>query len=475
MPVAVVALVVGACAPSPQRPTPVPTIATPVTASASPITVVRWFVGLGKGNDAGQVEAEKAFVASYNASQHNIYINLEIVPAATAYQTLKSEIADGVPPDVVGPLGVASRNGLSGTFLDLSGEIAKQKYDMTKYPSAVVDLFKQGSEGQQGIPYLISPGFIFYDKDIFTKAGLPALPTKVGDKWNGQDWTWDTLASAAAKLTVDAKGKKASDSGFDPNDITQYGFDFQWADARRVASCFASGSLLGPDGGATISDAWSAAWTWYYNAIWKTHIAPNTKATNSALLGSGSTVSSGHVAMAASWPWAISTYGSLDATGKTTAKFGTWDIGVMPAYNGKTTSPMDADTFEIVKASAHPDQAFQAMVAIMNDTGLQIAYGGMPAATAEQQAWFDQYNTYLEKIFPGNKVSWSVLQEMENYPATPSPEADLPGYQKVNSLTATFYTRLQSVSGLNMGNEIATLKTNLQRTFDQAAVSSANP
>jgi ABC-type glycerol-3-phosphate transport system substrate-binding protein len=466
------ALVVSACGPTPVKPTPAPT----ATAAATPtrVTVVRWFVGLGKGNDATQVAAERSFVKAYNASQSEIYINLEVVPTATAYETLKSEIANGTAPDIVGPVGVRSRNGFAGAFLDLSDEIARTGYDMTRYPSALVDLFKQGKEGQIGLPYLISPGFIFYNKDIFTKANLPALPKKVGDQWNGKDWTWDTLATIAAQLTVDKKGKKSTDAGFDPTTIVRYGIDFQWADGRRMASCFASGSFLGSDGTATIPDGWKAAWTWYYNALWKTHIAPTAKVVNSALMGNGSTVASGNLAMAASWPWAISTYGALDKDGHSTAKFASWDIAVMPSYGGGTSSPLDADTFVITKGSEHPDTAFKTMVAIMGDKNLQTAYGGMPAATADQQAWFTQFDAYLAKIFPGNTVSWSVLQEMENYPANPSPEADLPNFQKVINLTATFYSRLQSSSGLNLVNEMTNLKTEIRNAFEQASIS-ANP
>jgi multiple sugar transport system substrate-binding protein len=465
--------VAAACAPTPVKPTPA--LPTPISAgSPAGTTVVRWFVGLGKGNDPNQVSAEKAFVKSYNASQSAIAISLEIVPADVAYETLKAEIANGNAPDIVGPVGVRSRNGFGGDFLDLSSEINKNDYDMTHYPAAVVDLFRQGAEGQVGLPYLINPAFVFYNKTVFEKAGLPDLPKKVGDKWNGKDWTWDTLAGIAADLTVDAKGHKSTATNFDPTTIVRYGFDFQWSDARRTGSTFGPGTLLGPGNAATIPDAWTAAWTWYYNAMWKTHIAPTAKVVASPFMDSGSTVASGNVAMAVSWPWAISTYGNLDKSGQTTAKFTNWDIGVLPAYNGATTSPSDVDTFVITKDSQQPDAAFKAMAKIMADPALQTAYGGMPAATADQAAWFTQFDTYLAKIFPGNKVTWSVLQEMENYPAIPSQEVDLPNFQKVINLTSAFYTKMQTSGTLNLPNEIASLQTSIQRAFEQASLS-ANP
>lgn len=443
-----------------------------VPANVGNMVVVRWFVGLGSGTQPNQIEAQKTFVKTYNASQNKIYINLEIVPNTNAYDILKTEIAAGNAPDIIGPVGVRGRNGFAGVFLDLSAEVTKFNYDTTKFPAAMLDFFKQGGDGQIGLPYLIYPGFIFYNKDIFGQQNLPDLPKKVGDKWNGTDWTWDTLSTIAAQVTLDSKGKKSTDAGFDASKIVQFGIDFQWADGRRMASCFASGSFVGSDGKATIPDGWKAAWNWYYNAMWTKHYAPTGKYISSALLNSGTTVSSGHIAMDASWGWAINSYGTLDKAGKSTAKFAKWDIAVMPSYGGKTSSPLDADTFTIVKASAHPDEAFQAMVAIMADKNLQIVYGGMPAAAADQQAWFDSFDKTLAAVFPGNQVSWAVMQEMENYPANPSHEADMPNFLKVINLYGAFYTKLQSgPAGLDVNAALTTLQTSIQKAFEDAAAS----
>ena len=98
----------------------------------------------------------------------------------------------------------------------------------------------------------------------------------------------------------------------------------------------------------------------------------------------------------------------------------------------------------------------------------------MPAAKADQQAWFGQFDQYLAKIFPGNTVSWSVLQEMANYPANPSPEADLPNFQDVINLTAAFYTKMQTSGSLNLTNEMTSLQASIQKAFEQASLT-ANP
>jgi multiple sugar transport system substrate-binding protein len=468
---AIPALVLSAC--SSTSATPAASVApgvTPTPVVPENMTVVRWFVGLGSGTQPNQIEAQKTFVKAYNESQSKIFINLEIVPNANAYDILKTEIAAGTAPDIIGPVGVRGRNGFSGVFLDLTTEIANAKYDTSKFPQALVDFFKQGGDGQVGLPYLIYPAFMFYNKDIFAQQSLPDLPKKVGEQWNGQDWTWETAAEIGKMVTVDKNGKKSTDAGFDKNNIVQFGFDAQWWDGRRLASAFGGGSFVADDGKtAQIPEAWAYGWKWYYDAMWKYSFAPTGKYRSSALLNQGTTVSSGRIAMDAANGWSINSYGTEESS-----KIKSWDMGVLPSYNGKTSGPLDADTFTIVKSSEHPSEAFEAMVAIMASKELQVVYGGMPAATADQAAFFTKFDQdFTSKVFPNVTISWDVLQEMQNYPAVPSHEADMPNFLKVIDLYNAFFTKLQSSAGLNVDNELNQLKADIQKAFDESAASPA--
>jgi multiple sugar transport system substrate-binding protein len=270
---AIPALVLSACGGTAATPTTAAPSggATPTPVVPSGTKVVRWFVGLGSGTQPNQIEAQKKFVKDYNSSQSKIYINLEIVPNANAYDILKTQIAAGNAPDIIGPVGVRGRNGFSGVFLDLTAEIAKAKYDTSKFPAALVDFFKQGGDGQIGLPYLIYPAYMFYNKDIFAQFGLADLPKKVGEQWNGKDWNWATAAEIGQQVTVDKNGKKSTEAGFDKNNIVSFGFDAQWWDGRRLASAFGGGSFAAEDGKtAQIPAAWATGWKWYYDAMWKT-------------------------------------------------------------------------------------------------------------------------------------------------------------------------------------------------------------
>jgi hypothetical protein len=279
---------------------------------------------------------------------------------------------------------------------------------------------------------------MFYNKDIFSAMSLPDLPKKVGEQWNGKDWTWETVAEIGKQVTVDKAGKKSTEAGFNKNDIVQFGFDAQWWDGRRLASAFGGGTFAGEGNKAQIPEAWATGWKWYYDAMWKFSFAPTGKYRSSALLNQGTTVSSGRIAMDAANGWSINSYGAKDSS-----KIKKWDMAVLPnTASGKPSGPLDADTFTIVKTSAHPSEAFEAMAAIMASKELQIVYGGTPAALADQAAWFADFDKTLAEIFPGNQVTWAVLQEMQNYPAVPS--HGHASFLEVINLYNAFYTKLQS-------------------------------
>jgi multiple sugar transport system substrate-binding protein len=191
---AIPVLVLSACSTSSASTAPsvAPASAGPAASVAAPVSgTVKWFVGLGSGTQPNQIDAQKAFVASYNKSNKDgITIKLDIEPNASATDILKTQIAAGNAPDIIGPVGVKGRNGFEGLFLDLTQEIAKNNYDLKAFPDTLVKFFAQGGDGQVGLPYVIYPGYIWYNKDAFAKAGLPNLPAKVGEQYQGKTWDW---------------------------------------------------------------------------------------------------------------------------------------------------------------------------------------------------------------------------------------------------------------------------------------------
>ncbi len=434
------------------------------TAQQGPVTI-RWFIGLGPGGQPWEMKGEEAFIKRFNESQREIVLEAQF-GVMSPEDELRNAMESSEPPDIVGPVDFRALGYLDGKLLDLHDQIALHGLDLGRYDESIVDLLRWGDQGQVGLPYLTYPAFVFYNRDIFARAGLPDLPTRVGQTYMGKTWDWEALGEVAAQLTLDGGGRKSTDPKFDSADIAQWGIDFQWWDGRRMASSFGGGSFVAEDGKtARIPDVWADAWNWYYQAMWTDHTAPTGPQIAGKLLNEGTTVSSGRIAMDVTNTWTIN---SFDGTGK--PAFKGWDMAVMPAWNGVTSAPVDIDAFTVLKSSTHPNQAFEVMAAIMADPELMAVYAGggyaVPGVRTMRPASLARYDAQQAPAFPGNKVTWSVLDEMLAHPASPSHDASMPNFAAAIADYTAFFTRLQATPGLDLDAELAALRARLQADFD---------
>jgi multiple sugar transport system substrate-binding protein len=296
-------------APSVAAPTPIIITPPPIAEGPGPNggTVVEWFIGLGAGTQPAQIGPEQAFATKFNASQKDVYLQLDIVDNTQAANILKTRIAAGNTPDIIGPVGVEGLNIFRDQLQDLAPTIAKDNYKFDGVDQSLVDFFKLGNGGATvGVPFAVYPSYIFYNKALFKEAGLPDLPTKVGDTYQGKPWDIDALRTVAMKLTVDKAGKDATQAGFDANNIVQWGFDSQYQDnsARAEDAFFGAGSFLADDGKtAQIPDYVTQGEKWFNDGVWKDHFIPTAAQVNSALLGAGGEFGSGNLAMDEGHTW----------------------------------------------------------------------------------------------------------------------------------------------------------------------------
>ena len=447
-----------------------------VSASPSKTTVV-WYIGFGTGSQPNQLKAAEDFRDAYNATNtDNIDLEFQFISGGNATDTLWTQIDAGKGPDILGPVGIQTNAQYSSYWLGLDDLIAKNRTDLSSYPPALLKTFKDSAGQYEGLPYIEYPAFIFYNKDVFKAAGLPDLPTEVGQKYMGQDWTWDELATVAEKLTVDTSGRKSTDPGFNPAKIQDYGFDTQWVnDLRRLGTAWGAGSYVAADGKtAQIPPGWAQAWSWYYDAMWTSHFAPTNAERSAADMGGttdakvnpGATVATGRVAMDLAWAWTVGSFGP-DANGDPTlsSTYKHWDMGVLPSNAGVTTDPIDTETFVINKKSKVPDASYKVMLALMADPNLVAAYGAMPVDPSLQAAYFDAAQAGVDKQFANNPITWSVLTEMVKYAASPTHQDPMPAYIKATTDDQAFYTELQSKGGLTLDAEIAKFKAILQADF----------
>src|SRR4029077_21011682 len=72
--------------------------------------VVRWFIGLGAGTQPQHLKPEADWVKKFNDSQKDVYLVTEIVDNSIAAASLKTAIAGGNAPDIIGPVGIEGLN-----------------------------------------------------------------------------------------------------------------------------------------------------------------------------------------------------------------------------------------------------------------------------------------------------------------------------------------------------------------------------
>ncbi len=433
-------------------------VPTDVPAAGEPVKI-RWFVGLGAGSDAEVKDAQQAVVDEFNSAHKDIQIVLEIVAVKTAKDVLSTEIASGNPPDIVGPVGVSGSNTFQGLYLDLAPYIQKTNYDLSQFDDSAVDFYKEPGQGQVGLPFGAYPSFLYYNKDLFDQAGLAYPPHKVGEKYKmpdgtEKDWTVDTMADLAMLLTVDKQGLNATEAGFDPKNVVQFGYQGQWIDLGDMASLFGAGHFDDGTGKAQIPDQWRTGLKWYYDGIWTKHFIPTSAYSQSDLFGKGSEFNSGHLAMGLTHLWYTCCVDGVK----------NWDAAVVPSYNGKITATVDVDTFRILKATKNPDQAFEVLTYLLGPASgkLLALYGSMPARKADQAAFF----ATLDKKYPQG-VDWQVVRDMTQYPDIPSNEANMPNYQKAYDRMGALQTLMYSTEGLDMDAELTKLQSDLQAIFDE--------
>ncbi|RPI30256.1 MAG: extracellular solute-binding protein, partial [Chloroflexota bacterium] len=242
-------------APVAEEPTEAPAAEEPTEAPVVEETTakqIRWFIGLGAGGNPEEVAKEEEFVAKFNAANEGKYeLVMDVVQNATAYDVLKTQIASGDVPDIVGPVGVRGLWSFEGAWLDLAPYIEKTGYDLSDFNPSLIEFYQLGPQGQVGLPFAVYPSALWYNKDLFDEAGIAYPPHEFGAAYeDGDEWTFDKLKELAMVLTVDENGNDATMTGFDSEKIGQFGYHSQWTDIRGGWTFFGASSFVGPDGNA---------------------------------------------------------------------------------------------------------------------------------------------------------------------------------------------------------------------------------
>jgi len=149
----------------------------------------------------------------FNASQDRIVVEIMAIPHDTYVTKLNTLATARNLPDcgIMSEAGVLqfAENGLLHDITDMYGVGDAKPLDSLAFR-------------YQGKPVAYSAAnevlLMFYNKDMFDKAGVPYPPTDAKNAW-----TWDEFVHNAKLLTLDANGNNATSRAFNPNAIVQYG------------------------------------------------------------------------------------------------------------------------------------------------------------------------------------------------------------------------------------------------------------
>jgi multiple sugar transport system substrate-binding protein len=418
---------------------------------------IRWFVGLGTGTNPEQMPSQEALVKKFNESQDRIELVVEFIDNEQAADQLKTQVASGSPPDIIGPVGQSGVNEFEGLFLDLEPLLEATNYDWSDFDEGAINAYRL-DEGTFGIPFAIFPSMIYYNRDLFDEAGLEYPPHKYGEPYaDGDPWTVDKLEELALQLTVDANGNDTNSPDFDPENIVQFGYHTQFTLSRGdTTALFGAAPIVDENGNAVIPDRWREAWKWYYSAIHEKHFIPNLTYQDSELLAQGNVFDSGNLAMAHVHLWYTCCVSNVK----------NWDIAAVPAYNenGDVTVKLHADTFRIFESTEHAEEAFEVMTWLVGDAAGELlpVYGGFPARKSLQE---DFLKTLDEKFPQG--VDWQVAIDGLAYPDIPNHEGNLPNYSKAFDRLEAFYSLYQADPNLDIDAELDKLESDLQVIFHE--------
>lgn len=220
-----------ACTKAKDTPTTTSSTAAGATVSSTAKTLtgaVQIMVGFfGTGNQPNQLPVQEALATAFQQLHPGVTISFLRVPS-DAKTKLVTLLAAGSPPDLIMPTGLYGTSLFldQDIWLDLAGLLQRDGLTLEAYNPVTATATRQPSyygtagKGVVGLPVGVNDHAIAYNVGLFAKAGLPTPPTS----WTDPAWTFQgAFLDAAKTLTVDGKGRKASDAAFDPKTVKQFG------------------------------------------------------------------------------------------------------------------------------------------------------------------------------------------------------------------------------------------------------------
>ena len=408
---------------------------------------VQVMVGMGTGTDPSQIAVHEEIQKLFNETvgkEKGIeleFLTVQYAEATTKFTTL---IAGDMAPDIVGPVGIMGVSQFIDEWMDIEQYIKKDNVDLSVYDEALIDSNRYNINGEAklvGLPIGFYPSVLYYNADIFDRAGIEYPPTE----WGTADWTYEKLYDEARRMTFDQNDLTPNDAGFDMYSVTQYGYDgTDWAPWRAFVGKYfdengKSVALGMSDDFKTAkmnSKEWKAAFKELEDMVYKHCVRPVTTSNmGTSLFGDNDPLGSNKCAMWEIFSWMSYAYEGWDANFN-------WNVAAIPSLNGHVVSATNEDTFVMCKSGKHHDEAWEVYKWLFSPEiyyRLNKNYGGIPAMKQFQSKWIEEQKNgvkgedgeYLWNQYPRPDINWEVFLEAGKYADNPNNESWVPNYTKV--------------------------------------------
>lgn len=230
--------------------------------------------------DEKVAQSYEASIAAFEAANPGINVELNVVPWADYFTTLRQEVGTGGGDDVFWLNGANLNDYVEAGSLVNIDELLGADASNAWSPAVVEQYTKDGV--LYGVPQITDGGSAFYlNDDLLAAAGVTAEELSAAT-WS-PDPAQDTLLPLLQKLTVDANGNNAASPEFDPNNVATYGFNAA-LDLQNVQLNFIGsngGTYQTPEGAMTFTDPKTVeAYQYLVDLINVHHVAPPAEASN---------------------------------------------------------------------------------------------------------------------------------------------------------------------------------------------------
>ncbi len=387
-------------------------------------------VGFGTGNAPDQIRVQEELAKAFEASGGSSIAFRRIPDSDAAQRQLGVLIAAGTPPDIILPTGVY---GISlyldqNIWLDLHPMLQAANVDLGLFVDGAVaaakapNYYGPDSDVIVGLPDGVFTHTIAYSKDLFAAAGLEEPP----HQWNTAGWDYDALLTVTKALTLDSSGRSAAESGFNADDIVQFGLG-HW-DTGLMALGYGAEKYDPQSRRLLLDSPENIAGTQFGADLVNVH-----HVLASDQLAAGVAAGADDPQLAA---WKSGKIAIIDMCGCDLQTFGLdnpfeWDVAAWPKGPERLVSTLNLDVGAIVAASDQSDAAFEALKFLLVDPAnarrlSTKGYGAMSPLRSEQGAFLEE----LKPDFPG--VDLQVF--LEAFPYSVNQEGWFPAFTQVGDL-----------------------------------------